>query len=213
MPGRPVPGGPGGFPGSGFPGGPGGGFPGSGFPGGPVDGSGPGGNGNGSGGNGSGTSPGGNGNNTGGNGNGSGPGGNGSGGSGNNNGGSNGNNPGAGNNNSSTGNSGSGTGSSSNSGSGICGLTEDQVSALTPLLKKLGLAQTGDEIKELVRNIVFGVGDILESDTITQLLDTVDKLVNSLGLGGLDTKPAVDEVVSVLRNQVPCLLNTLLPLP
>ncbi|KAJ2157818.1 hypothetical protein GGF46_004239 [Coemansia sp. RSA 552] len=87
------------------------------------------------------------------------------------------------------------------------------VSALTPLLKKLGLADTGNEIKKLVKNIVYGVGDILGSDTITQILGTVDKIVDSLGLGGLDTKPAVDEVISVLRNQVPCLLNTLLPLP
>ncbi|PIA17237.1 hypothetical protein COEREDRAFT_7596 [Coemansia reversa NRRL 1564] len=122
----------------------------------------------------------------------------------------NGNGGGAGNGN---GNSGGGSGSGSNSGDGICGLAPSQVAALTPLLKKLGLADTGNEIKKLVDNIVFGVGDILESDSITNLLKTVDNIVDSLGLGGLDAKPAVDEVVSVLRNQLPCVLNTLIPLP
>ncbi|KAJ2609454.1 hypothetical protein H4S08_004044 [Coemansia sp. RSA 1365] len=111
------------------------------------------------------------------------------------------------------GNGGSGTNSGSNSGRGICGLAPSQVAALTPLFKKLGLADTGNEIKKLVENIVFGVGDILESESITNLLKTVDHIVDSLGLGGLDAKPAVDEVVSVLRNQIPCVLNTLIPLP
>ncbi|KAJ2079116.1 hypothetical protein H4R24_003994 [Coemansia sp. RSA 988] len=204
-----VPGGPGGRfpggPGGVFPSGPGGGFPGgsggSGFPGFPENGngSGGGGNGNGNGGNGNG----GNDNGNGGGGNGNGNGGNGNGGNGNNNG-NGGNSSGGGNN---------GPGSGSGSGSGVCGLTPSQVSALTPLLTKLGLADTGNEIKKLVDNIVFGVGDILQSDTITQLLKTVDKIVDSLGLGGLDAKPAVDEVVSILRNQLPCVLNTLIPLP
>ncbi|KAJ2326246.1 hypothetical protein IWW51_002377 [Coemansia sp. RSA 2702] len=174
---------------------------------------------NGNGGNGNGNGGNGNGNGNGGNGNG----GNGNGGNGNGNGnGSGGNGAGDGNNNSGSGNngsggnggnSGSGSGSDAGSGSGVCGLTADQVAALTPLLKKLGLADTGNEVKKLVKNIVLGLGDILNSDTITQLLSTVDKLVDGLGLGGLDAKPAVDEVISILRNQVPCLLNTLVPLP
>ncbi|KAJ2799654.1 hypothetical protein H4R21_003476 [Coemansia helicoidea] len=108
---------------------------------------------------------------------------------------------------------GSGAGTGSGAGSGVCGLAPWQVAALSPLLKQLGLANTGDEIKNLVNNIVLGLGDLLDSDGIKQLLGTVDRLVNGLGLGGLDTRPAVGEVVSILRNQVPCLLNTLLPLP
>lgn len=110
-------------------------------------------------------------------------------------------------------NNGNGPNGANGSGSGICGLQPGQVSALTPLLKELGLAKTGDSIKQLVDNIVFALGDLLSSDGITQLLGTVDDLVKGLGLGGLDVKPAVDEVVSILRIQVPCLLNTLLPLP
>ncbi|KAJ2336723.1 hypothetical protein GGI00_000672, partial [Coemansia sp. RSA 2681] len=76
-----------------------------------------------------------------------------------------------------------------------------------------GLAQTGNEVKKLVNNIVQSLGDLLSSEGITQLLGTVDKLIGGLGLAGLDLKPGVDEIVSVLRNQVPCLLNTLVPLP
>ncbi|KAJ2716198.1 hypothetical protein H4R19_000779 [Coemansia spiralis] len=109
--------------------------------------------------------------------------------------------------------SGNGSGSGSGAGFGVCGLTPGQVAALTPLLQKLGLADTGNEIKKLTKNIVYGLGGILGSESITHLLVSVDKIVDSLGLGGLDVKPAVDEVISILRNQVPCLLNTLLPLP
>ncbi|KAJ2868318.1 hypothetical protein GGH94_000158 [Coemansia aciculifera] len=104
-------------------------------------------------------------------------------------------------------------GGSNGSGRGVCGLTRGQVAALTPLLKKLGLAKTGNEVKKLVNNIVQSLGDLLNSDGITQLLGTVDQLINGLGLAGLDLKPGVDEIVSILRNQVPCLLNTLVPLP
>ncbi|KAJ1936337.1 hypothetical protein FBU59_005087, partial [Linderina macrospora] len=104
-------------------------------------------------------------------------------------------------------------GSGSSSGSGVCGLSPGQVSALTPLLKKLGLAPTVNELKTVVDNIVFSIGDLLGSEGIAQLLGSVNSLVKSLGLGGLDVRPGVDEIVSILRNQVPCLLNTLLPLP
>ncbi|ORX72626.1 hypothetical protein DL89DRAFT_264844 [Linderina pennispora] len=104
-------------------------------------------------------------------------------------------------------------GNGSNSGGGVCGLSPTQVSALTPLLKKLGLAPTVNEVKNVVDNIVFSLGDLLGSEGISQLLGAVNSLVKDLGLGGLDARPAVNEVISILRNQVPCLLNTLLPLP
>ncbi|KAJ1668972.1 hypothetical protein GGF38_002616, partial [Coemansia sp. RSA 25] len=123
--------------------------------------------------------------------------------------GGNGNGNGTGNNGGGNGNNG-GSGNGNGSGNSVCGLTRNQVAALTPLLKKLGLAQTGNEVKKLVNNIVQSLGDLLSSEGITQLLGTVDKLIGGLGLAGLDLKPGVDEIVSVLRNQVPCLLNTLL---
>ncbi|KAJ2049495.1 hypothetical protein H4S04_003189 [Coemansia sp. S16] len=214
-----FPGGPGGvgFPGGpggvGFPGGPGGvGFPG-GFPGG-GNGSGNNGNGNGHNGNGNGNGNNGNGNGNGNSGNGDGSNGNGDGSNSN---GNNGGGNGDGNNGGGMGNSGGNgkgnNGGSNGSGRGVCGLSRGQVAALTPLLKKLGLAQTGNEVKKLVNNIVQSLGDLLSSEGITQLLGTVDQLINGLGLGGLDVRPGVDEIVSILRNQVPCLLNTLVPLP
>ncbi|KAJ2111938.1 hypothetical protein IW146_004987 [Coemansia sp. RSA 922] len=212
-----FPGGPGGvgFPGGpggvGFPGGPGGvGFPG-GFPGG-GNGSGNNGNGNGHNGNGNGNGNNGNGNGNGNSGNGDGSNGNGDGSNGN---GNNGGGNGDGNNGGGMGNSGGNgkgnNGGSNGSGRGVCGLSRGQVAALTPLLKKLGLAQTGNEVKKLVNNIVQSLGDLLSSEGITQLLGTVDQLINGLGLGGLDVKPGVDEIVSILRDAMTAASRLLRP--
>ncbi|KAJ1893857.1 hypothetical protein LPJ66_005520, partial [Kickxella alabastrina] len=94
-----------------------------------------------------------------------------------------------------------------NAGSGAdlvangCVMTPAMKSALTPLLTKLGLAKTVDEVKDVVNEIVVAVRDLLDSDGISQLLKSVNELVKNLGLGGLDLQPAVSEVTSILRYQ------------
>ncbi|KAJ1889122.1 hypothetical protein LPJ66_008202 [Kickxella alabastrina] len=177
------------------------------------------GNGNGSnnGGNGNGN---GNGGNNGGNGNGNGGnnGGNGNGNGGNNGSGNNGNGGGNGSGNGGN-NGGNGSGNGSNNGPiggpvGIaanCGLTGGQVSALTPLVAKLKLTRTVDDLKHLVKQITDLLADTLQKDAIDSVLNIVDSVALGLGLGGLNLQPAVDSVSSILYKQVPCLLDTLLP--
>ncbi|KAJ2029629.1 hypothetical protein IWW57_001612 [Coemansia sp. S610] len=167
----------------------------------------------------------GNGNGSTGNGNGSGNGsngnGNGSNGSGNN--GSNGNGNNGSNGNGSNGNGSNGNGSNGNGGNGPasgpvgtaanCGLKPGQVSALTPLVEELKLTRTVADLKHLTKQITDLLGDTLQESAVSSLLNVVDSLVAGLGLGGLNLKPAVDSVTSILYKQVPCLLDTLLPSP
>ncbi|KAJ2076871.1 hypothetical protein H4R24_005458 [Coemansia sp. RSA 988] len=230
-------------PGNGGPGngsGPGNGGPGNGGPGnGGNPGNGNGGNpGNGNGGNpgnGNGGNPGnGNGGNPGngnggnpGNGNGGNPG-NGNGGSPGNGNGGNGDGPGNGNGgdgdgdgdgNGGNGNGGNGNGGNGNGGNGntnSCGVTPGQISALTPLLDQLGLSEGINGVKELVDNLLFSVGDLLESPGIGGdggLVDVVNQLVQGLLGQPLDLHNTVDALTSILENQVPCLLDTVLPQP
>ncbi|KAJ2478976.1 hypothetical protein EV174_004148 [Coemansia sp. RSA 2320] len=225
----------------GFPGGPGGGFPGGpggGFPGGPGGGNPPGNGGNGgnppgNGGNG-GNPPGngGNGGNPPGNGgNGGNPPGNGgnggnppgNGGNGGNppgNGGNGGNPPGnGGNGGNPPGNGGNGGTPPGNGGSGgknVCGVTPNQISALTPLLNKLGLSTTVDGVKQLVDKLLDSTGGLLESAGVNGkggLIDLVNNLVKGLLGQPLDLHNTVDAVTEILEKQVPCLLDTLLPKP
>ncbi|KAJ2497492.1 hypothetical protein GGH96_005065 [Coemansia sp. RSA 1972] len=204
-PGTVFPGGHGsGFPGSGFPGS---GFPGSGLPGSALPGSGgPGGNNGGNGSNGNGGS----GNN------GSGGSGNpGSGGSGNPGSGGNGNTGSGGNGN--TGSGGSGDNGSGGSGDkNGCGITSGQISALTPLLDKLGLSTTVDGVKQLVKKLLSTVDGLLESPGVNGsggLVDLVNNVVKGLLGQPLDLHNTVDALTSILKNQVPCLLDTVLPKP
>ncbi|KAJ2019126.1 hypothetical protein GGI06_002592 [Coemansia sp. S85] len=172
------------------------------------------GNGNGSTGNGNGSGNGSNGNGNGSNGSGN----NGSNGNGNN--GSNGNGS---NGNGSNGNGSNGNGSNGNGGNGPasgpvgtaanCGLKPGQVSALTPLVEELKLTRTVADLKHLTKQITDLLGDTLQESAVSSLLNVVDSLVAGLGLGGLNLKPAVDSVTSILYKQVPCLLDTLLPSP
>ncbi|KAJ2059411.1 hypothetical protein GGI17_004427 [Coemansia sp. S146] len=173
-------------------------------------------------GNGNGNSGNGNGNN--GNGNGSNGNGNGSNGSGNNGSNGNGNNGSNGNGSNGNGSNGSGNnGNGSNGGNGPatspvgtaanCGLKPGQVSALTPLVEELKLTRTVADLKHLTKQITDLLGDTLQESAVTSLLNVVDSLVAGLGLGGLNLKPAVDSVTSILYKQVPCLLDTLLPSP
>ncbi|KAJ2657196.1 hypothetical protein IW148_005303 [Coemansia sp. RSA 1199] len=197
-----------GGPGNGGPGGPGNGGPGNGGPGGPGNG-GPGNGGPGNGGPGSGgPGNGGNGDNNGGNGGNNGGDGNG------------GNNGGDGDGNGGDGNGGDGNGGNSgNGGNGnvnSCGVTPGQISALTPLLNKLGLSTTIDGVKQLVDKLLFSVGGLLESPGINGnggLIDLVNNLVKGLLGSSLDLHNTIDAVTSILENQVPCLLDTLLPKP
>ncbi|KAJ2477046.1 hypothetical protein IWW56_004566 [Coemansia sp. RSA 2131] len=165
----------------------------------PGSGAGNGSNGNGSNGNGS-------------NGNGNGSNGNGSNGNGSNGNGSNGN-----------GSNGSGSNGSGSNGSGgsegqvgkpdDCGLKPGQKAALTPLVGELKLTRTVDDLKHLTKQITDLLANTLQEDATSSILNVVDSLVAGLGLGGLDLKPAVDSITSILRKQVPCLLDTLLPKP
>lgn len=110
------------------------------------------------------------------------------------------------------------SGGSSENGGGVgypafCGLRPGQVSALTPLVSELKLSQTVDDVKRLVKQITDLLGDTLQESAVTSILSIVDNLVAGLGLGGLNLKPTVDSVTSILYKQVPCLLDTLLPKP
>ncbi|KAJ2332010.1 hypothetical protein GGH91_006276, partial [Coemansia sp. RSA 2671] len=155
----------------------------------------------------------GNGNGSTGNGNGSGNGsngnGNGSNGGGNN--GSNGNGNNGSNGNGSNGNGSNGNGSNGNGGNGPasgpvgtaanCGLKPGQVSALTPLVEELKLTRTVADLKHLTKQITDLLGDTLQESAVSSLLNVVDSLVAGLGLGGLNLKPAVDSVTSILYKQ------------
>ncbi|KAJ2371072.1 hypothetical protein IW150_004770 [Coemansia sp. RSA 2607] len=187
-------------------------------------------NGNGSNGNGN-TGNGSNGNNGSGNNGSNGSGNNGAGNNGSNGSGNNGSgNNGAGNNGSNgSGNNGAGNNGSNgsgNNGSGSqapaggpvgnpadCGLKPGQVAALTPLVAELKLVRTVDDLKHLTKQITDLLANTLQEDATSSILNIVDSLVAGLGLGGLNLKPAVDSVTSILRKQVPCLLDTLLPKP
>ncbi|KAJ2860680.1 hypothetical protein GGH94_005371 [Coemansia aciculifera] len=163
------------------------------------------GNGNGNGNNGNGNGNNGNGNGSNGNGNGS----NGSGNNGSNSGNGNGNNGSNGNGS----NNGNGPATSPVGTAANCGLKPGQVSALTPLVEELKLTRTVADLKHLTKQITDLLGDTLQESAITSLLNVVDSLVAGLGLGGLNLKPAIDSVTSILYKQVPCLLDTLLPSP
>ncbi|KAJ2664353.1 hypothetical protein IWW48_000871 [Coemansia sp. RSA 1200] len=106
-----------------------------------------------------------------------------------------------------------------NGGSGglnACGVTPDQISALTPLLNKLGLSTTVDGVKKLVKNILSGVDGLLAGPAVNGnggLVDLVNNLVKGLLGQPLDLHNTVTALVSILQNQVPCLLDTVLPKP
>ncbi|KAJ2451589.1 hypothetical protein EV183_003519 [Coemansia sp. RSA 2336] len=88
--------------------------------------------------------------------------------------------------------------------------------ALTPLLNKLGLSTTVNGVKELVDNVLYGVGGLLESNAINGnggLIELVDNLVKGLLGTSLNLHNTVDALTSILENQVPCLLDTVLPEP
>ncbi|KAJ2415990.1 hypothetical protein GGF47_005469, partial [Coemansia sp. RSA 2524] len=94
-----------------------------------------------------------------------------------------------------------------------CGLKPGQKAALTPLVGELKLTRTVDDLKHLTKQITDLLANTLQEDATSSILNVVDSLVAGLGLGGLDLKPAVDSITSILRKQVPCLLDTLLPKP
>ncbi|KAI8320952.1 hypothetical protein GQ54DRAFT_298281 [Martensiomyces pterosporus] len=94
-----------------------------------------------------------------------------------------------------------------------CGLKPGQVAALTPLVEELKLTTTVDDLKHLVHQITNLLGDTLQEDAVSSILNIVDSLVAGLGLGGLNLKPAVDSLSSIIYKQVPCLVDTLLPKP
>ncbi|KAJ2398582.1 hypothetical protein GGI23_003157 [Coemansia sp. RSA 2559] len=119
-----------------------------------------------------------------------------------------------------SGSNGSGSSGNGSGGSGSqvgnpseCGLPPGKVAALTPLVNELQLTRTVDDLKHLTKQITDLLADTLQESAVSSILNIVDNLVAGLGLGGLDLKPTVDSVTSILRKQVPCLLDTLLPKP
>ncbi|KAJ2157816.1 hypothetical protein GGF46_004237 [Coemansia sp. RSA 552] len=97
-----------------------------------------------------------------------------------------------------------------------CGVTSGQISALTPLLDKLGLSTTVDGVKQLVDKLLGSVSGLLESQGVNGsggLIDTVDNLVQGLLGSSLNLHNTVTALASILENQVPCLLDTVLPKP
>ncbi|KAJ1751530.1 hypothetical protein LPJ79_002009 [Coemansia sp. RSA 1821] len=69
---------------------------------------------------------------------------------------------------------------------------------------------------QLVDNVLFGVGGLLESNAINGsggLIELVDNLVTGLLGTSLNLHNTVDALTSILENQVPCLLDTVLPEP
>ncbi|PIA17234.1 hypothetical protein COEREDRAFT_14721 [Coemansia reversa NRRL 1564] len=101
-------------------------------------------------------------------------------------------------------------------GVNACGVTPGQISALTPLLNKLGLSTTVNGVKQLVDKLLYSVGDLLESPGINGrggLVDTVSDLVRGLLGQPLDLHNTVDALTEILETQVPCLLDTVLPKP
>ncbi|KAI9479677.1 hypothetical protein BX667DRAFT_186963 [Coemansia mojavensis] len=109
-----------------------------------------------------------------------------------------------------------GNGSNGNGGLNACGVTPGQISALTPLLNKLGLSTTVDGVKQLVDKVVNSVGGLLESPGVNGsggLIDLVSNVVKGLLGQPLDLHNTVDALTSILENQVPCLLDTVLPKP
>ncbi|KAJ2870846.1 hypothetical protein GGH93_005274 [Coemansia aciculifera] len=107
-------------------------------------------------------------------------------------------------------------GGSGSSGKNVCGVTPNQISALTPLLNKLGLSTTVDGVKQLVDKLLLSVGGLLESPGVNGsggLVDLVNNLVKGLLGQPLDLHNTVDAVTQILEKQVPCLLDTVLPKP
>ncbi|KAJ1924476.1 hypothetical protein EC988_010397, partial [Linderina pennispora] len=69
---------------------------------------------------------------------------------------------------------------------------------------------------KLVVHLTDAVGDLLESPAINGpegVSGIVSNLVNGLLGSPLDLSNTLDAVSSILYNQVPCLLDTLLPKP
>ncbi|KAJ2664349.1 hypothetical protein IWW48_000867 [Coemansia sp. RSA 1200] len=146
--------------------------------------------------------------------------GSGNGGSGNNGGGNNGNGSNGNNGSNNNGNGSNGNGSNGGGPAGgqagnptDCGLSPGQVAALAPLVNELQLTRTVDDLKHLTKQITDLLANTLQESATSSILNIVDSVVAGLGLGGLDLKPTVDSVTSILRKQVPCLLDTLLPKP
>ncbi|KAJ2468840.1 hypothetical protein GGI02_003581 [Coemansia sp. RSA 2322] len=114
------------------------------------------------------------------------------------------------------GNGGTPPGNGGSGGKNVCGVTPNQISALTPLLNKLGLSTTVDGVKQLVDKLLDSTGGLLESAGVNGkggLIDLVNNLVKGLLGQPLDLHNTVDAVTEILEKQVPCLLDTLLPKP
>ncbi|KAJ2900679.1 hypothetical protein IWW38_000353 [Coemansia aciculifera] len=116
------------------------------------------------------------------------------------------------------GNGGGGTppGGGGSGGKNVCGVSPNQISALTPLLNKLGLSTTVDGVKQLVDKLLLSTGGLLESPGVNGsggVIDLVNNLVKGLLGQPLDLHNTVDAVTEILEKQVPCLLDTVLPKP
>ncbi|KAJ2144901.1 hypothetical protein IW142_002892 [Coemansia sp. RSA 564] len=73
-----------------------------------------------------------------------------------------------------------------------------------------------DGVKQLVKNLLSSVDGLLESPGVNGsggLVDLVNNVVKGLLGQPLDLHNTVDALTSILKNQVPCLLDTVLPKP
>ncbi|KAJ2713859.1 hypothetical protein H4R19_002043 [Coemansia spiralis] len=94
-----------------------------------------------------------------------------------------------------------------------CGvISTDQIAALSPLLQALGLAQTVDGVKQLVKHILQNVGGLILGP-VGGLLHGVTNLVQGLIGVNIPLDGTVEALANLIGVQVPCILDTLLPLP
>ncbi|KAJ2778385.1 hypothetical protein H4R18_004634 [Coemansia javaensis] len=93
-----------------------------------------------------------------------------------------------------------------------CGFTGERIALLSPLLQALGLAQTVDGVKQLIKKVVIEVGGLV-GGPVGDLLNGVTNLVSNILGVQLPIDNLVQVIVHILTTDVPCILDALLPLP
>ncbi|KAJ1726885.1 hypothetical protein LPJ61_004896 [Coemansia biformis] len=97
-------------------------------------------------------------------------------------------------------------------GANACGVTPDQVAALSPLLHQLGLATTVDGVKQLVNHILRNLGGLI-LQPVGGLLNAVTGILNGLLGVNIPLDGTVTALANLIAVQVPCILDTVLPNP
>ncbi|MFD7342054.1 hypothetical protein ACFV98_39735 [Streptomyces violascens] len=100
------------------------------------------------------------------------------------------------------------------SGLNACGVSP-QVAALTPLLDKLGLSRDVNGVKQLVNQVSASAGHLLSSPEVSGpqgLAAVISQMVGKLG-APVDLTSTATALAEIMTVQLPCLLDTALPLP